>query len=575
MDFVSPRKLYFAGLTLDLGRIALMRGDGEIVLRPKSFDVLRYLAENPGRLVTKDELIEKVWAGIAVTDDSLVQCVKEIREAIGDEPHHVIKTLPRRGYLFAAEVTERATLCAPPVAPASSEQSPAQPAMPARADARDWTVRAAWIAAAAAAALLLGVLAWSWQDWMPVVPGTATAPQPADGAAGMQSKPSLAVLPFLSLSESADDYFADGLAEDIISALGRFTDLSVRSRSAVLPFKGKAPRPDEIGRELDVRYVVEGSVRRIPERIRIAVRLTDTARGTVLWSQQYDTAPDAIFEVQDDMTRQIAGSLAVRLTDLELARTAAKPPANLEAYDLTLQGRAALWRDIRASNFQARTLFAAALALDPDYIPALVGLGLVESEAIAYGWTADPAEALRRAERLGEQAVALDEKHPGGHQLLGRVYSWRGDYDRALAAIQRAIELNPSDVDNYLALAKPLLWSGDLDGAIAALETARQVGTDTTVFFAVHLGIAYVVAGRSAEAIRVLERSVTRDRTNVFTQVLLGAAYAEAGSMDKATHQVEIARGLAPFVPMDELGSLFRNPEHRQRLAAALQKAGF
>lgn len=573
MDFVSDRKFHFAGCTLDLGRISLTRAGEELPLRPKSFDVLRYLVENPGRLVGKEELFEKVWAGVAVTDDSLVQCIKDIRDALGDDDHSIVKTLPRRGYMFAAEVTDGALATAP------ADLWPDQASIAAPATTRGPRPRWARNALAVCAALLLfGGGAW-WLRDRAAAPPTDSAPAPAsaDAASSVEvhSKPAIAVLPFVSLSESSkDDYFADGLTEDIISALGRFAELSVRSRGAVFAFKGKSPQPNEIGRTLDVRYVVEGSVRRGPEQVRIAVRLTDAARGTVLWSQQYDATPKDIFGIGDDIVRRIAGTLAVRLTGLELTRIAAKPPASLEAYDLVLRGREALWRMTRVSNFQARSMFEDALALDANYVPAMIGLGMVESAAIAQGWTADPGAALQRAERLAERVLGIDETYPGGHHLLGRVHMWRDDLERAIDAIRRAIALNPSDPDSHLTLGVPLLWQGDLDGAIAAFETVTRFEPDTTNYIAIHLGMAYVLAGRSGDAIRLIERALARDRTNVFTNIVLAAALAEAGRAEEAARQAATVRKLAPFLRIEQVGSKFRPPELRQKLATALQKAG-
>ncbi len=195
------------------------------------------------------------------------------------------------------------------------------------------------------------------------------------------ARPSIAVLPLVTLADAnKEDYFADGLTEDVISALGRFSELIVRSRNAVFPYKGKTPRPEEVGRELAVRYIVDGSIRRSPERIRIAIRLTDAARGALLWSENYDVAPKDIFSVQDDITRRIAGTLASRLSNLELTKAATKPPSSLETYDLVLRGRDLLNRVNRTANSQARTLLQQAIEADPNYAPAYIGLGTSRAE---------------------------------------------------------------------------------------------------------------------------------------------------------------------------------------------------
>jgi tetratricopeptide (TPR) repeat protein len=323
-----------------------------------------------------------------------------------------------------------------------------------------------------------------------------------------------------------------------------------------------------------VRYVVEGSVRRSPERIRVSIQLGDASRGAVLWSEQYDAEPKDIFIVQDDITRRIAGTLAVRLSSLELARIATKPPSNLEAYDLVLRGRDLVSRVTRTANSQARSMFESAIALDPDYVPALIGLGLVDLNAVRYGWTAHPVDALERAERLGHKAIALDDSNPGAHALLGRIYIRRGDLERALDAMRRALALNPSDADGYAGLGNALLVMGDIEGAIRAIETAAQLQPTISATDYFRLAMAYVLAGRNADAIRTLERALVRNEKDVFINAMLAAAYAEAGRQDEAIRHAETVRRLAPFFASSEFGSLFRNPDHREKIIAALQKAG-
>ncbi len=235
----------------------------------------------------------------------------------------------------------------------------------------------------------------------------------------MDVRPTIAVLPLVSLAaDKKQDYFADGLTEDIISALGRFSD-TVRSRNAVFAYKGKTPNPAAVGRALDVRYIVEGSIRRNPERIRISISLTTAERGTHVWSESYDIAPKDIFSVQDDITRRIAGTLVSRLTNVELAKVGTKPPTKLEAYDLVLRGRNLYGRVDRTANSQARALFKRAIELDPGYAPAYVGLGRVDLNGVLQGWTADPQGALQRIEILSQKAIGIDPTSAGAHVLLG------------------------------------------------------------------------------------------------------------------------------------------------------------
>jgi adenylate cyclase len=323
-----------------------------------------------------------------------------------------------------------------------------------------------------------------------------------------------------------------------------------------------------------VRYIVEGSIRRAPERIRISIRLTDAARGALLWSENYDVAPKDIFSVQDDITRRIAGTLASRLTNLELTKAETKPPSNMEAYDIVLRGRDLLGRVNRSANSQARAQFQRAIELDPGYAPAYIGLGRVELNGVLQGWTADPEAALQRAESLGQKAIAIDSTGAGAHALLGSIYIRYADYDRALDEMQRAVELNNSDPVAYAGLATALLWSGDVDASVKAFETASKLGLSFTVTDAFTLGIAYLLADRSADAVRTLERSLDRNKTDLFSNAILAAAYAQAGRQADAVRQAKAVRELDPRFDSADFGSLLRKPELQAQLAGALKKAG-
>jgi adenylate cyclase len=580
--------LRFGRFTLDPNKASLCSEASELPLRPKVFNVLLYLAHHPGRIVTKDELIEAVWPGIFVTDNSLVQCISDIRAALEDDSQAILKTVARRGYLFAAPVDE-------------IEQAPIQPrsgtadarredrasgnsdaglvaGLPTAVGANFWQRSWAWLAAGATVVVAVWVSVHMWFA-RPAVDAEVAAP--SGSAAVPEVTPNarrlpIAVLPFVTLgAPSSEDYFADGLTEDIISALRRFAELSVLSPNTVSPYKGKALRPEDIGRDLKVRYFVEGTVRRTPERVRIAVRLTDASLGTLLWADQYDAEPGGIFTIQDNITRHITGALAVGLTNVEQARAAAKPPSSLEAYDLVLRGRDLMSRLTRSANSNARTMFERAAELDPNYAAAYVGLGRVDLIAVALGWTPDPAGALQRAESFARKAISIDEFNPAAHVLLGRAYSRLGEYDRALEALRRAMALNPSDPDSYAGLGDSLLWAGDLEAAITALEMAVQLDPKLPGGDLFNLGTAYFLAGRGADAVRVFERTVARNDSTVFIHAMLAAVHADAGRKDESERAAAEVRRRNPFFDLTDFGSLLRNPAHRQKIVSALQKAGF
>jgi adenylate cyclase len=388
-------------------------------------------------------------------------------------------------------------------------------------------------------------------------------------------RPTVAVLPFLTLSPGpADDYFGDGLTEDIISALGRFSELAVLARNAVFPFKGKQLRSEELGHSLGAQYLVEGSVRRSPEHVRVSVQLSDASNGTLLWSTQYDAEPKDIFSIQDNITRQITGALAVKLTKLEQARSAAKPPDKLEAYDLVLRGRALMARQTRSANVEARDLFQRAIDIDSGYAAAYVGLGNTYQRSLILGWTDQPLETLKRIENLATTAIRLDGSNSGAHALLGSVHLQFRQYDQAIDELKNALDLNPSDAETYGWLGHAQLFTGALEDAIKAGETAVRFDPNLDVRRFWDLGMAYFLAGRNADAARVMEQTVAREPGFVFGYLILAAAYAEAGKPEDAASATAAVRKLDPFFDTGSFGSLFRNPEHRAKIALALRKAG-
>jgi adenylate cyclase len=530
----------FDPFRLDVRRAVLCRGEATVPLRPKSYDVLLYLVRNAGRVVAKEELMRDVWAGVIVTDNSLAQCIREIRDALGDDRATMVATASRRGYVFAAPVT------------VASDEEPA----PAPEKSRPGRRGLLAVAAVAILAIAAGMTAW------------LRGPQGRDAVGRVH----VAVMPFAS--QSGEDYFSRGVSADVAAALGRFSEIAVASPDLVAHFRAEGKSVEDIARDLDVRYLVGGSLERAADKLRIAVRLTELPRGVLVWSQSFDAPAADLPSVQDAITSKVAGALAVKVGSAEGRRAAAKAPGTLQAYDFVLRGREGLTRLNRTSHSQARTAFEQALALDTNYAAAYVGLGRVDLSAAAMGWTPDPQAALARAEHAALRAIALDESDARAHVLLGRALARQGQYDRAVETLRRAVALNRSDPDAYAGLGDALLWGGDAAGAVESLEAAfaadpRFSGED---YFS--LGAAYFLAGRGADAIRVLERAIARNEGNPFIYALLAAVYADTGRADDARNAAAQVRRMDPFFDVENFGSLFRRPEHRQRLAAALKAGG-
>jgi TolB-like protein/class 3 adenylate cyclase/Flp pilus assembly protein TadD len=508
--------------------------------------------------------------GVCLSSAAYEQVRDKVKQPFVDLGGKALKNIARPVRVFA--------LGAAAVSASRESASPSSRGMPDEATIaapeRGRAARHAWtlmtLAGLALFLLAAGVVGlWMWREDKLVASGVGS-PSSLRIAA---SHPSIVVMPLANLSgDPAQDYFADGLTEDIISALGRFPDMTVISRSAAFAYKGKSAPPDEIGRELSVAYLVDGSLRKTGDRARISVELLETARATLLWTEQYDRDIKNLFTIQDEIGRQIAGALSIRLTALQLARSASKPPSNLEVYDLVLRGRDLSRRDSRAALSQARQLFEHAIELDPGYAPAHAGLGGVEILTAESGYTSDPDGALTRAEANGRRALSNDE-NVGAHILLGRIYIFRGEYDRALDELRRAVEINPSDPEAQSGLADALLWSGDSKAAIEAMRKVARVQPILTDDEHVDLGIAYLIADRPEDAIAALTRATQR-YDDAFLHALLAGAYATAGRKADAAGEAEIVKRMLPAFQAKDFATRLRDQGQRSKVIAALQLAG-
>lgn len=538
------------GVTVDLGNESLRDEAGQtIALRRQSFAVLCHLIAHADRLVTKDELVAAVWPGIAVTDDSLVQCIHEIRRALKDDARAYLKTVPKRGYRLAL----------PPDAStaADTEIAPAPPA--AGRKSRMAAIAASLIALVASAALV----AWFLAD-------------PIATEAMHGHRPVIAVLPFDNIgNDPKRSYFSDGLTEGIIAALGRFSNLSVIGRKAVFEHRGSDADLATLSRKLGARYIVEGSVWREGNVVRVAVELNDASGELHLWSDRFDGELEEVFTMQDTITRQIVGHLAVELTRLERERAISKPTENLAAYDYVLRGYDLWFRGSRVANHQAGEMFAKAIALDARYSDAYVGLGLVYANAVSGGWSEFVKDDLARAESLARQALGIDNENVAAHRLLTQVLLFRLEFDQGLAESERAIELNPSDWESRSLRGDALLWSGRTEEAIEEYRKALDfnAGIASTPYGITNLGYSYYLIDNYAEAAKVFQKALAA-HPEFSTYAGLAAAHAQLGDMKEAEEAASMTQKLWPFFKAATLVQPWREAQDREHILEGLRKAG-
>ena len=439
-------------------------------------------------------------------------------------------------------------------------------------------------AAGAAALAAAGLLAWVFYagvGWERIGLGAATKPVEVAGLAAptrLAGRPSVAVLPFKNLSgDASQDYFSDGITEDVITALGRFSNLLVIAKSASFPFKGSNASPAEIGRLLDARYLLEGSIRRAGSRVRVSAELTEATTGRHVWSEAYDAEVEDIFAVQDDIAKRVVGAAAVKLTRFERERALAKPTNSLAAYEYVLRGRDSFSHATRDDNDRASELFQRAIDLDPNYAEAYAALGGAHFEAVISGWSQFREDELERAKALAQKALALDPTTTRAYRVLSNIDLFSKRYDLALEQTDRALEINPSDADNYAQRGSILVWAGRSEEGLPWLEGALRFDRSNG-FAAARLCMAYYFLRRYSEGVDACDRTLTRDpgrNTQMLTHPMLAAAYAQLGRQQDADGERAIVRQLWPFLDARTFAAQFGTQEARDHMLEGLKKAGF
>ncbi|MGH6930664.1 MAG: BTAD domain-containing putative transcriptional regulator, partial [Dongiaceae bacterium] len=411
-------------------------------------------------------------------------------------------------------------------------------------------------------------------------PPTPSADISRSAVVTFASKPSIAVLPFRNLSgDPEQQYFSDGITEDIITELSRFHSLFVIARNSSFQYRGGELELKRLRQELDVRYVIEGSVRRSGDKVRITAQLLDADTGGHLWADRYDRRLQDVFAVQDDVSRMIVATLATRLEDESLAAARRKPPERLEVYDLWLRGKQCLDLWTRQGNIDAKALFEKALAIDPDYARAHTGLALAYEWSAWYSaWGGDNPLARETAERHALKAVSLDATDHQPHLALAWIYQNRRDFERCRWHLDRAEALNPNDADMLINKAMILSLHGDVDAALDRARLAIRLNPNHPDFYLGMLGHCYMMAGRYQEAVALRNRVPGQfPEWTAYTAVLC----ALTGRLDEARSLIEefvagfsahwIGRPTASFLS-NLMG--YKNQADADLVAEALRKAG-
>ena len=518
-------KFNFDNHVLDTDRRELRRDGNLVAMQPQVFDLLVHLLKHRDRVVTRDDLIALVWGGRVVSDSTLDSRINAARNAVGDngKEQRLIRTIPRKGIRFVGVVN----------APCGA---PAVAALPAAAE------------------------------------------QPPPPALTLPDRPAIAVLPFDNMSgDREQEYFSDGISEDIITALSKLRWFFVIARNSSFTYKGKPVHMRQVSAELGVRYVVEGSVRKSGDRVRITAQLNDTATGSHIWAEHYDRNLTDVFAVQDEITDAIVTAIEPQIYAAENFRSRRKPPNSVDAWDLVMRALSHHWRVTRTDSLTAQALVERAIAIDPAYGQALSLYATNQMFGVHLGWT-DIATAAPVAEKAALAAIAADDDDAWAHTALASVYFSTRRLDHALAEFELALQLNPnfSLAQGYYALA--LCYSGRWQDAFAATQRAiRQSPRDPSS--AIYYGVAAYAqfVGRNYQEAIALAREATRQRGDLTGAYrVLTVAAGMAGQIELARSALHELRRTQPNISLAWIATQlpWKHDEDREHYLEGFRRAG-
>ena len=491
----------FEDFALDVDRRELRRGADLVPVEPQAFDLLAYVIENRSRVVSRDDLLSAVWRGRIVSESALGTCINAARNAIGDsgEAQRLIKTLPRKGIRFVGTVRE---------GPAAAEAAKG-------------------------------------------------AAEPAAPVLALPDKPSIAVLPFNNMSgDPEQEYFADGMAEEIITALSRCSWLFVIARNSSFTYKGKSVDVRQVGRELGVHYVLEGSVRRGGDRLRCTGQLIDATSGAHIWGDRYDGELSDVFGLQDRITESVVGAIEPKLQLAEIGRLKQKPAADLNAYDLLLRAQQLQHEYTEEASAAAINCLEKALAIDPNYAPAMALAAYCYAERRMQGWARDPDAEAIEGHRLAARAVDLASDD--ANVLCMAAHAIRvlgGDLYRAQELLSLSLQLNPHSALALTTAAWNETRLSNPASSLELLDRAERISPRDPRAWVMTAARAdaHYVAGQFDQAVFFARKALARNPRSTRTMRILAASLARAGERQEAAEVIGNILALEPGLTITKM----------------------
>jgi TolB-like protein len=504
LDGGSKVQFVFDDHTLDIDRRELRRGSEAIAVEPQVLDLLICLVQNRNRVVTKDDLIASVWGGRIVSEAALTSRIYAARKALGDDGHgqKLIRTIARKGLRFVGDVRAQVN-CAEP-------------------------------------------------DLAPDPPPPDERREPSRLGLPLPERPAIAVLPFTNMcGDPAQEHFADGISEDIITALSKLRWFFVIARNSSFIYKGKAVHLKQVAEELGVNYVVEGSVRKLGDRVRITAQLIDVVTGSHVWAERYDRNLADVFAVQDEITEAIVAAIEPQIYAAENFRARRKAPDRLDAWDLVMRALSHFWRVTRQDNVIAQELLERAIAIDPNYGQALGLLATSHAFSVHMGW-ADKEIVAPIAERAALAAIRADSDDPWAHHALGCTHLFERRFGDSLAEFEAALRLNPNFSLAQCYYCVVLAYSGCWQAAEEAVHRALRFSPRDPLSALYYGAASYAqYVGRNYEEAMKLARESIRLRGDfVGAHRVLAAAAGMAGQADVAAAALKEVRRIQPDVSL-------------------------
>jgi len=572
---MPAERFEFEDFELDRSAYELRRAGTVVRIERIPLELLFLLIERRGQLVTRQEIFERIWGkGVFVdTDNSINTAVNKIRRALSDDadkPRFVV-TVPARGYRFIAPIradgpTAPVSEASPVVVEASptAEAVDTSPTVITKADVPlQKGQRRGILLSIGGIAIVIAVIVLIQQLSLRPPPTIASIPPAQHRALPLPGIPSIAVLPFTNMSgDREQEYFSDGITDDLIVSLSRFPGLFVIARNSTFTYKGKAVKEQQVGGELGVKYVLEGSVRKAGGQVRITAQLVDATTGTALWAERYDRPMKDIFALQDEIVRRIVTTMGLQLDLWEKYRVLAQRHTdNLEAYDYFLRALDSVWSFTKDGNAKARKLCEKATELDPEYADAYVVISATYFQDWIYLWNPTPYP-LDRAFESVRKALALNDSLPFAHVILGRLLVEHEQCDAAIAEIHRAIALAPNSADAYFLAAETLSACGKPSEGLEIAQKAMRLDPKNSDWYLFEVGFADLKMGRSKEAVPVLERFLISYPNHVGARTILTVAFVESGMMEQAHAEAGEMERLSPQFSVEAAGRFKGQSSH-------------